>query len=99
MDSDWLNSKKGFKYFNAGMLIIKPDVAEGKWLTEHYKKAERREFSEQDMLNDRFRGTWHEVPRFCNWLGPPEPWHFTPGAHRLAIVPTTVQLQSQYSAL
>ena len=69
-DTDWLIGKRGFTYFNAGHLIITPDAAEFEWLLQNYKKAQGREFAEQDLLNDRYRGKWHELQRACNHILP-----------------------------
>jgi alpha-N-acetylglucosamine transferase len=62
----WLSRERGFKYFNAGFLILTPSEDEFAWLLANYHKAARRQFAEQDLLNDRFRGKWHELKKVCN---------------------------------
>ena len=62
----WLSKDRGFKYFNAGFLALTPSTEEFRWLFANYKDAAQRQFAEQDLLNDRFRGKWHELKKACN---------------------------------
>ncbi|WP_434447211.1 glycosyltransferase family 8 protein [Lentzea sp. E54] len=70
-------------YFNAGMLVLKPDV--GTAVRLHERLAVERDltrfaFAEQDLLNEHFAGRWTQLPYVFNALktlpqAHPDMWH------------------------
>lgn len=79
----------GFKYFNAGVLILKPRRSTMALLMANKALAEHH-YSEQNLLNAVFQGKWQQLPyrynalKFNDWSMPKDAllvhqksWHST----------------------
>ena len=58
----------GGDYFNAGLLVIRPNVETCLSLTNNMHKANKRTFAEQDMLNDVYKKKWKKIDSKYNFM-------------------------------
>jgi hypothetical protein len=68
-DGEWVNGVRGGSYFNAGFMVMKPSALTAQNLIKNFQRAARREFAEQDYVNDFFKNKWHDLGHKCDFMG------------------------------
>mmetsp|Transcript_30897 Transcript_30897/g.44382 ORF Transcript_30897/g.44382 Transcript_30897/m.44382 type:complete len:348 (-) Transcript_30897:86-1129(-) len=58
--------KPAGSYFNCGFMIVQPNQQTYNWLMSRTHLAERKQFVEQDMLNELFANNWLSLPSDYN---------------------------------
>ena len=62
------------RYFNAGVMIIRPNSAVFDTLMQQKALADSKAFAEQDMLNVLFHKSWKSLPGDYNVISPKKVW-------------------------